>query len=212
MRPAAAPAAGPGRPLPSSIGDDSAFRSAIAEAAFQSAPRDISSFTTSARSSPAATINAVWPKPFSFALTSAPVSTRRVTVSVLPDRAASISAVAPVAVAELALGAGGEQRRHHLRMPGLARHQERRDAAQSRRRANVGAGRQQHLRKRGIAVGRRPVQRGHAVALCGIDVGAVLQQRLHGRRIASLGRISDVGARRLKADGNDQHRDSQRSA
>ena len=82
---------------------------------------------------------------------SAPVSTSRVTVSVLPDRAASISGVAPVVVARFGIGAGGDQRRHDLGVPALAGHVQRRNAAQPRRRANVRAGRQQHLRQRRIA-------------------------------------------------------------
>ncbi len=63
-----------------------------------SAPRARSSFTTSARFRPAATISAVWPFAVSAALMSAPFSIRRVTVSVLPDFAASISGEAPVVV------------------------------------------------------------------------------------------------------------------
>ena len=43
---------------------------------------------------------------------------------------------------------------------------------------------------------RRPVQRRHAVALRGVDVGAVLQQRPHRYRIARLGGIGDISAGR----------------
>ena len=52
---------------------------------------------------------------------SAPVSTSRVTVSVLPDRAASINGRGAGGGGGIGIRAGGEQRRHDLRVTGLAR-------------------------------------------------------------------------------------------
>ncbi len=87
---------------------------------------------------------------------------------------------------EIRIGAGRDQHRHHLRVPGLAGHVQRRQPAKPRGRPNVRAGRQQHLRQRRIAQRGRPVQRRHAVALRGVDVGALLQQRADRGDVARL--------------------------
>ena len=64
------------------------------------------------------------------------------------------------------------------------------------RRAHVGAGKQQRLHQVGVVFHRRPVQRGHAVALCGVDVGGLLQQRPHRVAVARHRRIRHRRRRR----------------
>jgi ABC-type sugar transport system substrate-binding protein len=67
----------------------------------------------------------------------------------------------------------------------------------------VRAGVDQHLRHLGVALDRRPVQGGGAVALRFVDVEALLQQRAHGLAIAVHRRVGDRRAvkRRVDADG-----------
>ncbi len=61
----------------------------------------------------------------------------------------------------------------------LAGEVQRRVAAQPCRRPHVGPGVEQNAGQLGIAVGDRPVQRGHAIALGRVHIGAVAQQRFH---------------------------------
>jgi hypothetical protein len=70
-------------------------------------------------------------------------------------------------------------------VPLLAREIQRRIRAEPGRRPHVRAGEDQHLRQLGVAIHRRPVQRGHAVALRRIDVGRLLEQRLDRLAIAA---------------------------
>ena len=81
-------------------------------------------------------------------------------------------------------------------MPGLTRQVERRVAAEPRRRPHVGAGVEQRFDEVGAAARRRPVQRGHPVALRLVDVGALLEQRADASLVAAHGR---VGHRRASA-------------
>ena len=67
-----------------------------------------------------------------------------------------------------------------------------RDAAEPRRGPEIRAGRQQHLRHHGIAVGSGPVQRGHAVAVRLVDIDALLQQRFDRGNVT---RLRSVGHR-----------------
>ena len=76
----------------------SAARSVTFDVAFRSAPCVASSASTAARLDAAANIAGVSPRTGSFALTLAPPSISIFTASVLPDAAASISAVVPLAV------------------------------------------------------------------------------------------------------------------
>ena len=73
---------------------------------------------------------------------SAPFSISRVTVSVLPDLAASISGDAPVVVRDVGRRARGNQRRHRRGVSGLAGQVQRRVVAEPRGRADIGARRQ----------------------------------------------------------------------
>jgi hypothetical protein len=77
-------------------------------------------------------------------------------------------------------------------VPELRRHEQRRPPAESRGGFDVAAGVDQHLRQLDIAAPGRPVQRRHPVALRGVDVHALLQQRPDGVAVARHGRIRDA--------------------
>ena len=94
-------------------------------------------------------------------------------------------------VIQALVSAGLDQGLNDMAVPLLAGEIQRRVGAESRRRLDVGARGDQHLRELGVAVHRRPVQRRHAVALSGIHVSRILQQRLDGVAIATRRRIRD---------------------
>ncbi len=94
----------------------------------------------------------------------------------------------------LRIRAGGEQRRDDVGVAALGGEIQRRVGADARRRAHVGAGVDQHLRHLGVALDRRPVQRGRAVALRLVDVEALLQQRV--ARLRDRRSCAAVGDRR----------------
>jgi hypothetical protein len=102
----------------------------------------------------------------------------------LPAAAASISGV---------VGAGLGQDVNHRGVAVLAGDQQRRVAADAGGRLEVGAGVEQHLRELDVALLRRPVQRGHAVGLRGVDVGAVLEERAHRITVAVHRRVDERG-------------------
>jgi len=114
--------------------------------------------------------------------------------------------------AGLHIAAGLDEGLDHLAVSLLAGEIERCIRPQPRRRPNIRAGEDQHLRELEIAIHRRPVQRRHAVALRRIDVGALLQQCLDGDRIARLCSIRNAGPRTLERDRNYQQSRHQQSA
>ena len=159
--------------------------------------------------SAAANISAVSPFAVSFAFTSAPVVEQRL------DR----------------LGVARPRRQHQRRRAGRSsRHSDRRrpsssasmtaacplSAARMQRRvaAEPSWSPSRWRRRRAASAparrrpARRPVQRRHAVALRGVDVGALLQQRAHGVLVALHRRIGDrrvgVGAPSSDAATSDQ--------
>jgi hypothetical protein len=88
-----------------------------------------------------------------------------------------------------------QQRRHHRRAPVLGGQVQRGEAADPGRGPRVGAGDQQHLGDFGLALQRRPVQGGHAVALRGIGIGAALEQLAHGSGVAGHRGVGHRAAR-----------------
>ncbi len=161
-----------------------------------SAPRDSSSLTTSTRSAAAANINAVWPLASSFTFGSAPFSSSMRTASALPACEACINAVAPVVVAAATGAPAAISGAITDGVADLRGEVERRVAADARLRAEVGAGVQQHRGQLRVAVEGGPVQRGHAVALGGVDVNAFLEQLPHGGHVFRCGRVRDRRRRR----------------
>ena len=180
----------------------SADRSVTFDVAFRSAPFLASSVSTAARLDAAANIAGVSPRTGSFAFTLAPPSISRVTASVLPEAAASISAVVPFDVALLASAPDFSSGAITDGAAALGGENQRRVGADARRRAHVGAGEQQRLHQVRVVFHRRPVQRGHAVALRGVDVGRLLQQRAHRVAVALHRRVGHRRGRRgVQHDG-----------
>ena len=143
---------------------------------------------------------------------SAPVSTSRVTVSVLPDRAASISGVAPVAVGAIGVGAGGDQRRHHLRVPGLAGHVQR-VMPPSRVVARTLAPADSSI----CASAASPLVAAQCSAVMPSPCAALtsapcFSSALHRGRIARLRGIGHVGARRRLQTGDEQIASNRRNS
>ena len=85
----------------------------------------------------------------------------------------------------------GEQGRDHRGMAGPARDVQRRVAAETGHRFGVGAGREEPAGGPRVAVPRRPVQGGHAVAARRVDVAAVRQQRPHRLVVLTHDRIGE---------------------
>ena len=193
-QPFESPCAGARRRARSSA--DSCFgRSMVLLVTFASAPRLISGLIASTRFCEAAKISGVCPHSASRALTSAlrrassgddvHVARRRPRGGAASRRSCSTCASTSAPALSSALHHGGAAR--------LGGQVQRRVVADARDRVDVGAGVDQHLGQLGVAALGRPVQRRHAVALRGADVGALLEQRLHGGGVAAHG---GVGHRR----------------
>ncbi len=92
------------------------------------------------------------------------------------------------------LGAHFEQRPHRGGAAGAAGQVQRRVLPDAGHGAGIGAGVDQHLGHLGIALVGGPVQGAHAVALRGVDVGALLDERAHGLAAALHGGVGDGAA------------------
>ena len=77
-------------------------------------------------------------------------------------------------------------------MAGFGRQGERRIAPKPGPRHNLAAALQQYVGELEVPVDRRPVQRGHPVALCGVDISAIAQELLHGGTIAGARGIGNI--------------------
>ena len=166
-------------------------RSVSFVAAFGSAPRARSSLTASTRPVAAAKISGVWRRSFSCALIAAPLSRSVVMAATSPAAAANISGVAPVFVLASTGAPAATSACAIGRRSALGREVQRRVGAELRRRARVRAGGDQRRDQFRVAVTRRPVQRGDAVALRRVHVGALLDHREHVRAIAAHRRVGD---------------------
>ena len=76
---------------------------------------------------------------------------------------------------------------------GLGSEEERRDAAETRHGLGVGAARQERAREIGVFAGCRPMERGHAVALCRIDVDALFYEIANDIGFAAHGGVRKSG-------------------
>ena len=106
------------------------------------------------------------------------------------------------------VGARFQQRLHYGRAAVLRGEDQRRIGADTRRRPDAGPGIQQRLRELRIVVHRRPVERGHAIALRGVHVGRLFEEQPHRVLVALHRRIGNRSGRR-GIEQRGQHRRAQ---
>src|SRR5215510_7838567 len=153
-----------------------------------SAPCARSALTTSRCFSATAHIRAVWPCPVSSAFTFAPAESSAFTTARLPVCAAVISGVSPVPRAALGSACAVNRASTIARLPW--------GHAKVVCRVHIGAPTEEQPRHFEIVPVSGPVQRGGAIRLPPIHIGALFEQFAHGCAVALLGRFrhSSIGA------------------
>ena len=103
-----------------------------------------------------------------------------------------------VGVARLRVGADLQQGAHGAALSQFSADVQRSEVAKAGRGFEVGTGVDEQADQLHVAQFGGPVKRGHAVALCQVDLGAFIEQRTHRLDVVAHGGIGD---RRLRCGG-----------